>query len=518
MLKMNINENDSGPTQTPQRHWLWHRVTGAYSGELAMVVSSFLALFCLQSSYYLVKPLRNSQFLKEFPPEYLPLVYLTVSLISFVLTKLFSWLYAKLEKKTLLNVTFIAICLCKLAFTLLLPTAGKALTVVFFMWGSVYFLLVLSATWGCINDLFRADQSERCFGFVATGNTLGCILGSKLASNLAAWGPNVLLLASGFLLTSLGALQYTRVEALRLRALRTDDPDKKVEQDRPKQSNAILAELKLLLGNRYLMCLATMVTCLAIYTTGIDFISQQQMDRGLAQRVYAQTFTQLEAQMTASNKPDQGFAFIFSLREVPKNELESTITNFANSQGVPAQQLVQDYKTYKEDLNKRTRQFFSDTFLYQGISGAFVLTFLCPWLFGRVGVSKTVLIFPLFALIGLLCFSVPLSVEVIQVLLVMGGTLNYSLNNATKEVLYTVTSTEEKYRIKPMIEGPCMRLGDMVASVVSLTCAAIVKQSALPTIYKDYMYLVFCSICVVVWLRAIWAAGKEYRARRKANP
>ena len=192
-----------GPTTRSEKLDWFTRVTGAYPLERRRVLACFWSLFCLLTSYYLLKPLRNSQFLKEFPPEALPLFYLLVSALSFTATKAFSYLYERLDNSRLLTATFAIICMCKLFFMGGLLIGGKAISGLFFLWGSTYFLLALAAVWGCINELFRAEQGERCFGFIASGATLGCIAGSELASHLALRGSLALLISAVFMLASL---------------------------------------------------------------------------------------------------------------------------------------------------------------------------------------------------------------------------------------------------------------------------------------------------------------------------
>ena len=493
---------------------------GAEPSEQKRVVACFCSLFFLVASYYLIKPLRNSQFLKEFLPENLPWVYLGVSSLSFIATKTFSAYYEKLNKARLLSATFIIICACKIAFFGGLMVGGKLVTVAFFLWGSIYFLLALAAIWGCINEIFRAEQGERCYGFIATGATMGCIAGSEISSRLTAIGPALLLISAVFMVLALLFILAAR----RL----SDSAQPAVVEKKSLPSNGILAELLELWSSRYLRSIAVMVLCLAVYTTGIDFISQKQMDKRLAERQYMETLTSFNDELNRQisirdphQMNEKGFAFVYELRQSETAQVTSQVAKFASENHLApeiASKLPAAYEDYRKELNNRTRKFFSDTFFYQGVCGIFVLTIVCRWLFLFVGIPRAVQLLPFFSLVAVLIFSVPLSLLTIQLLLVLGGTFNYSLNNATKEVLYTVTSTDAKYKIKPLIEGPVMRSGDMVASVVSLGCAATVHLLNWPTQYKDYLYLVFCSACVLVWLREISWAGREYERLRDVPP
>jgi AAA family ATP:ADP antiporter len=72
---------------------------------------------------------------------------------------------------------------------------------VFFVWTSVFNLFVVSVFWSFMTDLYRPAQSQRLFGLVAVGGTLGAILGSTITSALVPLlGPVNLLLVSAVLL------------------------------------------------------------------------------------------------------------------------------------------------------------------------------------------------------------------------------------------------------------------------------------------------------------------------------
>ena len=182
-----------------------------------------------------------------------------------------------------------------------------------------------------------------------------------------------------------------------------------------------------------------------------------------------------------------------------------------------AASLPEHYAHYREDLNGRTSSFFAATSLYYGLCGIFVLTTMSRWLFKRFGVASVVQIMPVFSLLALAMFSLPIDLTAIQVVLVLGGTVNYSLNNATKEVLYTVTTTDEKYKIKPLIEGPVMRLGDTIAALVNLLCGALASLCAISAQHRDKLYLLFCFSCALVWLRQVRSTGRIYSELRESR-
>src|SRR5262249_12893951 len=72
---------------------------------------------------------------------------------------------------------------------------------VFYIWGAIFNLFVVSVFWGFLADVFSSEQSRRLFGFIAAGGTIGGIAGSGLTSLLVDYlGRQRLLLASVVLL------------------------------------------------------------------------------------------------------------------------------------------------------------------------------------------------------------------------------------------------------------------------------------------------------------------------------
>jgi ATP:ADP antiporter, AAA family len=67
----------------------------------------------------------------------------------------------------------------------------------FFIWVSVFNLVITTVFWAFMADTFRVDQGKRLFGFIGAGGTIGALTGAFLTSVLAKpLGSTVLLLLS----------------------------------------------------------------------------------------------------------------------------------------------------------------------------------------------------------------------------------------------------------------------------------------------------------------------------------
>jgi AAA family ATP:ADP antiporter len=76
----------------------------------------------------------------------------------------------------------------------------------FYIWVSVFNMLIISVFWSFMADIFSRTQAKRLFGFIAAGGTIGGIAGPAIATFLAkSVGNNGLMLisAAGFAVTGL---------------------------------------------------------------------------------------------------------------------------------------------------------------------------------------------------------------------------------------------------------------------------------------------------------------------------
>ncbi|MFN8613573.1 MAG: hypothetical protein U0931_38900 [Vulcanimicrobiota bacterium] len=483
-------------------------VTGAREDELRQVLYSFSALFFLLLSYYVIKPLRNSQFLSDFDPNYLPVLMLVVPLISFVVTKVFNFFCDRMDKFQVIVRTYILLMGIKIAFTWILQYGGKPGTVLFYFFGSVYFLLALPTLWGCINDFFLPEQGERVFGFVQLGATIGGIAGSKVSgwiADSAALGPYATIFSAG----GMGIALFFLILAAGLRRPRPSDAAA-AARVKEKVKGAFWSDVMGLIKLRYVRSIAIMVSCLACFTTSLDFLSQTVIDRRMSHKQYEETFPEVSTRMG-----EEGYKFFYGLKSMPREKVDQALDDFAMKNDV--HDCRERYVDYKKSLEKRMRRIFSDVSFYQGVVGFVLLTMVARHIFARLGLKVAVSLLPAFALIAVVAFAFPIEILTVEILLVLSGSLNYALNNATKEILYSATTEETKFKHKPLIEGPFMRLGDQTASIMKLCTGVLAVTMAWNADAGDRIFLAFTFSLVLIWWQAILYAGRVYDQNREAE-
>ena len=183
---------------------LLRRAVDVREHETAALVASCAYFFFVLSAYYVIRPVRDEMGVAG-GVENLAWLF-TGTLVGMLLVHpLFTALVVRFPRRRFVPLIYrffiLNLGLFFLAFGA--ADAGQAVWVgrVFFVWTSVFNLFVVSVFWSFMTDLYRPAQSQRLFGLVAVGGTLGAILGSTITSALVPLlGPVNLLLVSALLL------------------------------------------------------------------------------------------------------------------------------------------------------------------------------------------------------------------------------------------------------------------------------------------------------------------------------
>jgi len=183
---------------------LIRRLTAARPDETRALAWSWLYIFSILSSYYIIRPIRDEMGVAS-GVENLPWLFTGTLLAMIAVNPPFAALVRKMTRERFIPVAYRFFMANLLLFFLLLrfstPEQNIWIGRVFFIWTSVFNLFVVSIFWALMVDVFNSEQAKRLFGFIAAGATLGGIVGSSLTAGLAEQvGPVYLLLVSAGLL------------------------------------------------------------------------------------------------------------------------------------------------------------------------------------------------------------------------------------------------------------------------------------------------------------------------------
>jgi ATP:ADP antiporter, AAA family len=163
---------------------------------------SFAYFFCLLSSYYVLRPVRDEMGIQA-GVQNMQWLFTGTFVVMLAAVPLFGWVATRFPRRRMLPLVYWFFTGTLLVFFTLLKS-GAAQTMVaaaFFIWVSVFNLFVVSVFWSFMADIFDHQQAKRLFGIIAAGGSTGAIAGPALTAGLApALGPVNLLLVSAFFL------------------------------------------------------------------------------------------------------------------------------------------------------------------------------------------------------------------------------------------------------------------------------------------------------------------------------
>ena len=192
--------------------------TNVRRDELAQTLVAGLFFFCVLTALMVVRPARETLGMQR-GIEAIRWLFLATVVVTLAMNPVFSWLVSRFKRMVFIAATYLFFATGLVVFYALIvftPSAvGQTSGQIFYVWFSVFNLFATMLFWALMADRFTLEQSERLFGAVALGGTLGAIFGPWLASILAKplGTAALLLIAAAFLvLAVLTAWWFSRLQ------------------------------------------------------------------------------------------------------------------------------------------------------------------------------------------------------------------------------------------------------------------------------------------------------------------
>ena len=195
---------DAPPSSGSSFHRILSKIIDVRPSEVPALAWSWLYIFFLLSSYYILRPIRDQMGVAGGVNNLQWLF--TGTLIGMLLLNLpFSYLVKTFARAKFITISYryFAANILVVALALYAATPEQTIWVgrIFFIWTSVFNLFVVSIFWQMIVDLFTSDQGKRLFGFIAAGATLGAISGSIFTvSTVEHMAPAYLMIGAALML------------------------------------------------------------------------------------------------------------------------------------------------------------------------------------------------------------------------------------------------------------------------------------------------------------------------------
>lgn len=374
------------------------RVLGLERHEYAAVAWSFAYFFCILSSYYIMRSIREMLGVASGVST-VPYLFTGSFLIMLLVSPLFAAIAARYRRSQFLPSIYYFFAANILIFYGLfswaiandspIVWAGRA----FFIWLSVFNLFVVSVFWSFMADIYSRAQSRRLFGVISAGGSAGAILGPLLADPLVVriGFHNLLPISAALLLVGVVCIYKLRqwVDTDR----EHEHPDAE-DRGRPLGGHAL---------------------------AGITHIARS------------------------------GYLSLICAKTVLASLIGTALYMFVN-------QLVGETIA---GADERT-QFFLRMNFFTNLLAFLLQLLLVRHSVGKLGLGWTLALMPLLSIPGLflLAFS-PLLIVAAGFTVIRRG-IGFGFAKPTTDMLYSVVSREEKYKSKNFIDTAVYRGGDLV--------------------------------------------------------
>jgi len=379
---------------------LFDRIFGLEKHEYVAVAWSFAYFFCVLSSYYILRPVRESMAVGS-GPNTIPWLFFGTFVTMLIATPVFGWVASRYARRQFLPWVYLFFITNILIFWVVFSIAIDSdsdhvwLGRVFFVWLSVFNLFVVSVFWSFMADIYTREQGRRLFGIITAGGSIGALIGGGATSILVVTigFQNLFPFAATLLLIAIFCITRLR---------------RWVEQSHADDVLETAASKKPLGGNPF-----SGITHVfsSKYFTGIAISSIIASLLGTALYMFM-------AQLVAQTIPDVD----------EQTRFFSNINNATNAIALLGQLLVVKHVVHR---------------------------------FG-VGVSMSLL--PVASVAGFILLAIEPTLAIVALITVLRRALGFGFSKPTTDMLYSVVTPEEKYKTKNFIDTAVYRSGDLIGT------------------------------------------------------
>jgi len=249
-------------------HKILSRIADIRREEAHTAVLLFFYFFFITTSTYIIKPVKISNFLDVLSPERLPLAYLFTALLIGFVVSLNSRLLHSMRRDVYISLSLVFFIITIILFWIFFKAQWKWLSMVFWVWVDIFAITTVTQFWIIINDIYHPFQAKRLVGFLVSGGLLGGITGSLIAVFLArVIGTEDLLLICPFMLFLCILIIYAVHKKAPKEVPKKAIPSQKTEDKKVGYRESFRTIRK----SRHLMLLSGVMLLTIVVTTLVDF-------------------------------------------------------------------------------------------------------------------------------------------------------------------------------------------------------------------------------------------------------
>jgi AAA family ATP:ADP antiporter len=438
----------ASPESAPQRSLLERAlglVTDVRAGEGGTALLMTLNLFLLLGAYYVLKPIREALILVmgESGARYKSYMSAVIAVGLLVAVPAYSAFAKRVPRNRLVvSVTlFFASHLVLFYLANLSDAIRPYLGLLFFFWIGIFNMMVVAQLWAFANDLYTEDQGKRLFPLIGVGASVGSAAGS--AYGILTRGTNVYVM----MLAAAGMLVVVAVLSQVVHRREIDRETKRASVAPPPPDTGGGA-FELVFKTPYLLLIAVFSVLFTLVNTNGGFM----MDTLVAD---------WSGELEAANEIPDGM-----------------------------------------DRSAFIKAFYDEFYFWVNTAGVILQTFVVSRIVKYFGMRGAFLLFPVVALLDATLIAFIPVLALLKYGKIAENSLDYSLNNTVRNMLWLPTTKEMKYRAKQAIDSFFVRMGDVGSAAFVFVMAEQLELGV-------RAFAIANAVMIAAWLAIAWAILKQ---------
>lgn len=149
--------------------------------EIRATLLSFSFVFLLMTAYFILRPVRDAMS-SDWTDTELSWLWTSTFFFSFIAVSLYGEIISRIKFNYVVPGVYVFFSISFFAFNFLslILIDPDIINKIFYVWLSVFSLFHVSVFWSFISNIFSKEQAPRLFGFIASGASIGAILGPSV--------------------------------------------------------------------------------------------------------------------------------------------------------------------------------------------------------------------------------------------------------------------------------------------------------------------------------------------------
>jgi len=381
-----------------------------HPGEGTRAALLLLCIFLIMTAYYVMKTAREGLILTGGTfglrgDELKTYATGAMALLLIVLVPAYDALADRHRRIRLVNLSYMLLLSSLVAF-FLMGEAGMPIGFVYFVWFGLMSAFMVAQFWSYASDLYNEEQGKRLFALIATGGTLGAIVGPNIAKLASTF--TLMLVACGLLVGA--TILFNIVEHHAPRERRQKDP-----LEGP-------GGFALVLGDRGLL----MIAVLLLLTNVVNSTGEYLLSHAVREH---------------------------ALSLVPDNSHPELL-------GAIREAVIGD------ERREIIKAFYSDFFTWVNALSFVIQAFLVSRVIDRIGVRRALFILPVIAFGAYSAIGMFGGLFVVRAAKTAENATDYSIQNTVWQTLFLKTDRAVKYKAKATMDTFFVRAGDAISAIV----------------------------------------------------